>query len=63
MAVDSVKRGNFFVIRKLDKVDSAGRVTFIPFSYKRGYNLYKGFNFFNAFFKNWPVNMNATFEV
>ena len=29
-AVDSVKRGNFFVIRKLDKVDSAGRVTFLP---------------------------------
>ena len=29
-AVNSVKRGNFFVIRTLDKVDSAGRGTFYP---------------------------------
>ena len=28
-AVDSVKRGNSFVIRKLDKVASAGKVTFL----------------------------------
>ena len=29
-AVNSVKRGNFFVIRTLSKVDSAGRVTLLP---------------------------------
>ena len=28
--VDSIKRGKFFVIRKLDKVDSAGRETILP---------------------------------
>ena len=29
-AVNSVKRDNIFVIRMLDKVDSAGRVTLLP---------------------------------
>ena len=29
-AVNSVKRGNFLVVRTLDKVDSAGRVTLLP---------------------------------
>ena len=52
-----------FVIRTLDKVDSAGS-TWDNFSpYKRGYDWYKCFKFFYVFFKNWPINMNATFEV
>ena len=29
-AVNLVKRGNFLVVRTLDKVDSAGRGTFLP---------------------------------
>ena len=65
-AVNSVKRGNFVVgIRTRDKVDSAGRVTLLPgttfLHIRRGNNLSKCFkSVFYVFFKNWPVNMNAT---
>ena len=60
------KWGNFFAIRKLDKVDSAGRLIFLPgttFFHINGAMICINASIFNAFFKNWPVNINATFEV
>ena len=54
--VNSVKRGNLFVIRTLDKVDSAGSGRVILL-------LGTTFLHINVVLKNWPVNMNAAIEV
>ena len=62
-AINSVKRGNVFVIRTLGKVDSAERVTLLPVHTNRAMICINVSNFFYVFFKNWPFNMNATFEV
>ena len=51
----------------LDKVDSAGRVTLLPettfLHINRAMICINASNFFFGFFKNWPVNMNAMFDV
>ena len=66
-AVNSVKRGNFFVIRTLGKVHSAGRVTLLSGTtfvhINRAMICINVSNCFYVFLKNWPFNMNATFEV
>ena len=65
-AVNSVKRGNFFVIRTLGKVDLAGRVTILTgttFVHINTAMICKCFTFLLRVFKNLPFNMNATFEI
>ena len=65
-AVNSVKRGNFFVIRTLGKVDLAGRVTILTgttFVHINTAMICKCFTFLLHVFKNLPFNMNATFEI
>ena len=54
-------------IRTLDKVDLAGRVTILPeetfLHINRALICINVSISFYVFFKNWPVNINATFEV
>ena len=68
-AINSDKRDNFFLLYgrsvKLARLDWEGDPStsdsFSP--YKQGYDLYKCFKFFYVFSKNWPFNMNVTFEI
>ena len=63
-AVNSVKGSNCFVIRLLDKVDSAGKMNLLPGTTFLHINWAMiCVNVLIFFFENWLVNMNVTFKV